>query len=78
MSVAAERTERAEPRVRTRVRSRRSPIWKKARRLLFYLLVALIFVYALFPFLLGAAFRLHAGERSLPDAGRVHPVQPDP
>ena len=51
MSVAAERTERAEPRVRTRVRSRRSPIWKKARRLLFYLLVALIFVYALFPFL---------------------------
>jgi trehalose/maltose transport system permease protein len=51
MSVAAERTARTEPEVLARRRTRRNPVWRWVRRGLFYLLVALIFVYALFPFL---------------------------
>ena len=51
MSVAAERKarERARP-TGWRVAVRRSPGWRIVRRVPFYLLVALIFVYALFPF----------------------------
>jgi len=51
MSVAAERAVEAPRPTSLRVRLRRSRGWRIVRRLPFYALVALIFIYALFPFL---------------------------
>jgi trehalose/maltose transport system permease protein len=52
MSVVAERREGERARATSRrVALRRSPGWRIVRRIPFYLLVAAIFVYALFPFL---------------------------
>ena len=50
MNVAAERAGRAEVVARSRQRARRSPVRRMVKRLPLYLLIALIFVYALFPF----------------------------
>jgi trehalose/maltose transport system permease protein len=50
VSVAAERAATTEAKARSRRRARRNPIRYWAGRVLFYVLVALIFVYALFPF----------------------------
>jgi trehalose/maltose transport system permease protein len=47
---ATERRPRAQEVSSWRVRARRSPGWRFVRRIPFYILVALIFVYALFPF----------------------------
>jgi trehalose/maltose transport system permease protein len=50
-SVAAERKAKVQPTaVIWRRAARRSPAWRAVKRLAFYLLVALIFIYALFPF----------------------------
>ena len=51
MSTVAERAERPRAPARSRVRRlRRSPTWRFIRRIPFYVLVAAIFIYALFPF----------------------------
>ena len=50
MSVVAGRAVRAEPRARAQRRARRRRYGRWGRRVLLYLLVAAIFVYALFPF----------------------------
>jgi len=51
MSVVAERKAKERARATSwRVALRRSPGWRIVRRVPFYLLVALIFIYALFPF----------------------------
>ena len=50
-TVVAERKTKVQPRAVTwRRAARRSPVWRLVKRTAFYLLVALIFVYALFPF----------------------------
>ena len=49
--VIAERKAKVQPKaVSWRRAARRSPAWRAVKRLAFYLLVAVIFVYALFPF----------------------------
>ena len=51
MSVVAERKAKVQPRpVSWRRAARRNPVWRVVKRVGFYLLVAAIFVYALFPF----------------------------
>jgi len=50
-TVVAERKAKVQPRAVTwRRAARRNPLWRAAKRIAFYLLVAAIFVYALFPF----------------------------
>ena len=50
-SVVTERKVKVQPKAVTwRRAARRSPLWRVMKRLAFYLLVAAIFVYALFPF----------------------------
>ena len=79
MSVVAERADR--PRARQalakRKRRERRRLKRVARRIPFYLLIAAIFVYALFPFYWALRSAFTRGERPLHDARRVHPAEPD-
>ena len=77
MSVASETTGARRPAREQEPGFWRSPLGRLTKRVPFYMLVALIFVYCALPVLLGPALRLHARGRSLLDPAAVRPGPPD-